>query len=97
MKNKFGCAPVEPNQLICIYVPEGDICIHVEGIDIYGRDYSKLYTVNTREKKMDKKIKKIQKDTKHLEKEEKALLKADKKRDAKCEYGEKMMKKKKKK
>lgn len=48
---------------------------------------------------MDKKIKKIQKDTKHLQKEEKDLLKADQKRDAVCELGEKakkMMHKKKK-
>jgi hypothetical protein len=46
---------------------------------------------------MDAKIKKLQKKTKDLEKGEAALLKADKKRDAKCEYGAKMMKKKKKK
>lgn len=45
---------------------------------------------------MDKKIHKIQKDTKKLEKEEKSLLKADKKRDKVCDYGAKMMKKKKK-
>jgi len=44
---------------------------------------------------MDKKIKRIMKDTKKVEKEEKSLLKADKKRDKKCEMGEKMMKKKK--
>jgi hypothetical protein len=43
---------------------------------------------------MDKKIKKIQHDTKKLEKEESSLLKADKKRDKVCDYGEKMMKKK---
>lgn len=43
---------------------------------------------------MDKKIKKIQKDTKKLEHEEKNLLKADKKRDKVCDYGEKMLKKK---
>ena len=45
---------------------------------------------------MDKKIKKLEAKTKSLLKGEKSLLKADKKRDAKCEYGEKMMKKKKK-
>ena len=45
---------------------------------------------------MDKKIHKIQKDTKKLQKEEKDLLKADKKRDKVCDYGEKMMKKRKK-
>jgi hypothetical protein len=45
---------------------------------------------------MDKKIKKLQKETEKLEKGEKALLKADKKRDKVCDYGEKMMKKKKK-
>lgn len=45
---------------------------------------------------MDKQIKKIQKDTKKLEKEESTLLKDDKKRDKVCDYGEKMMKKKKK-
>jgi hypothetical protein len=44
---------------------------------------------------MDKKIKKLQKDTKKLEKQEASLLKEDKKRDKVCEYGEKMMKKKK--
>lgn len=44
---------------------------------------------------MDKKIKKIQQKTKSLEKDESALLKADKKRDKVCDYGEKMMKKKK--
>jgi len=43
---------------------------------------------------MDKKIHKIQKDTKKLQKEEKDLLRADKKRDKVCDYGEKMMKKK---
>jgi hypothetical protein len=43
---------------------------------------------------MDKKIKRIIKDTKHVEKEGKSLLKADKKRDKVCDYGEKMMKKK---
>lgn len=45
---------------------------------------------------MDKKIKKLQKDTQKLAKEESSLLKADKKRDKICEYGEKMMKKRKK-
>lgn len=45
---------------------------------------------------MDKQIKKIQKDTKKLAKEESALLKADKKRDEVCDYGEKMLKGKKK-
>jgi len=44
---------------------------------------------------MDKKIKKIQKDTKKIEKEEKELLNADHKRDKVCDYGKKMMKKKK--
>ena len=44
---------------------------------------------------MDKKIKKMEKDTKKLVKEEKSLLKADKKRDKECEYGKKMMHKKK--
>lgn len=44
---------------------------------------------------MDKKIKKIQKDTKKLAHEEAQLLKEDKKRDKVCDYGEKMMKKKK--
>lgn len=44
---------------------------------------------------MDKKIKKLQKETKKLEKGEEELLKADKKRDKVCDYGEKMMKKKK--
>lgn len=44
---------------------------------------------------MDKKIKKIQKHTKNLAKEEKELLKADQKRDKVCDYGAKMMKKKK--
>jgi len=44
---------------------------------------------------MDKKIKKLQKETKKLEKGEKDLLKADHKRDKVCDYGEKMMKKKK--
>ena len=45
---------------------------------------------------MDAKIKKMQKKTKSLEKDESKLLKEDKKRDKFCEYGEKMMKKKKK-
>ena len=45
---------------------------------------------------MDKKIKKIIKNTKKVEKEEKSLLKEDKKRDKVCDYGEKMMKKKRK-
>lgn len=44
---------------------------------------------------MDKKIKSIQKTTKKLEKEESSLLKADKKRDKVCDYGKKMMMKKK--
>ena len=47
-----------------------------------------------KEDQMDKKIKEIQKDTKKLEKKEDGLLKADKKRDKVCDYGEKMMKKK---
>lgn len=42
---------------------------------------------------MDKKIKELQKQTKKLEKGESELLKADKKRDKVCDYGEKMMKK----
>jgi len=42
---------------------------------------------------MDKKIKQIQKDTKKLAREESNLLKADKKRDKVCDYGEKMLKK----
>jgi hypothetical protein len=45
---------------------------------------------------MDKKIKKMQKTTKKLEKEEDQLLKADHARDKVCDYGKKMMKKKKK-
>lgn len=45
---------------------------------------------------MDKKIKKLQKDTKKLAKQETELLKADKKRDKVCDYGEKAMKQKKK-
>jgi hypothetical protein len=45
---------------------------------------------------MDKKIKKMQKTTKKLESQEEQLLKADKKRDKVCDYGAKMMKKKKK-
>ena len=44
---------------------------------------------------MDSKIKAIQKKTKSLEKAEKELLSADKKRDKVCDYGKKMMKKKK--
>jgi len=44
---------------------------------------------------MDKKINKIKEETKDLVKKESALLKADKKRDKVCDYGEKMMKKKK--
>lgn len=46
---------------------------------------------------MDKQIKKIQKGTEKLAKEEGKLLKEDKKRDKVCDYGEKMMKDKKKK
>lgn len=45
---------------------------------------------------MDKKIKALEKGTSKLLKQEKSLLKADKKRDATCRAGEKMMKKKKK-
>jgi len=52
-------------------------------------------------RKMDKQIRKIErtvkKDNKKEEKQLKSLEKADKKRDKECEYGEKMMKKKKKK
>jgi hypothetical protein len=44
---------------------------------------------------MDKKIKSLVKDTKKLEKKEGELLKADHKRDKACDYGAKMMKKKK--
>lgn len=44
---------------------------------------------------MDKKIKKLQTETKKLAKDESSLLKADKKRDKACDYGEKMMKNKK--
>lgn len=44
---------------------------------------------------MDKKIKKLTSDTKKIVKEEKSLLKADKKRDKVCDYGKKMLKKKK--
>jgi hypothetical protein len=43
---------------------------------------------------MDKKIKKLEAKEKSLLKGTKSLLKADQKRDKKCEYGEKMMKKK---
>jgi hypothetical protein len=46
---------------------------------------------------MDKKIKRLQSETKKLAKDEAALLKADRKRDKTCDYGAKMMKKKKKK
>lgn len=49
-----------------------------------------------REKLMDKEIRKIEKDTGKVEKELKHLEKADKKRDKMCDYGAKMMKKKKK-
>lgn len=42
---------------------------------------------------MDKKIKKLQSQTKALAKGEASLLKADKKRDKVCDYGEKMLKK----
>ena len=45
---------------------------------------------------MDKKIKKIQVENRKEGKELKSLLKADKKRDKVCDYGEKMMHKKKK-
>lgn len=44
---------------------------------------------------MDKKIRKIERETKHVQKDLKGLEKADKKRDKTCEYGAKMMKKKK--
>ena len=46
---------------------------------------------------MDKKIKKIEKETGKVQKDLKGLEKADKKRDKMCDYGEKMMKKAKKK
>jgi len=52
-------------------------------------------TTTNKESKMDKKIKKLQKQTKKLVKGEAELLKADKKRDKACDYGEKMLKKKK--
>lgn len=45
---------------------------------------------------MDKKIKKIQKENKKEGKELKSLLKEDHKRDKACDYGAKIMKKKKK-
>lgn len=44
---------------------------------------------------MDKQIKKIEKETKKVEKDLKHLEKEDKKRDKVCDYGEKMMKKRK--
>lgn len=44
---------------------------------------------------MDKKIRKIEKETKTVGKDLKKLEKEDKKRDKVCDYGEKMMKKKK--
>lgn len=44
---------------------------------------------------MDKKIKKIEREVKHTEKDLRSLEKADKKRDKVCDYGKKMMKKKK--
>lgn len=47
------------------------------------------------EKQMDKQIRKIEKENKQEGKALKALEKADKKRDKVCDYGEKMMKKKK--
>lgn len=61
----------------------------------YGYGWS-ISLDNSRGDNMDDKIKKLQKDTKKLEKEESALLKADKKRDKVCEYGEREMKKDKK-
>lgn len=48
------------------------------------------------EKIVDKQIRKIEKETKKVGKDLKSLEKMDKKRDPKCEMGEKMMKKKKK-
>ncbi len=45
---------------------------------------------------MDKKIKKIEKESKKVGKDLKGLEKADKARDKVCDYGAKMMKKKKK-
>jgi hypothetical protein len=45
---------------------------------------------------MDAKIRKIEKEVKHTGKDLKKLEKADKKRDKVCDYGEKMLKKKKK-
>ena len=44
---------------------------------------------------MDKQIRKIKKETKKVEKDLTGLEKADKKRDKTCEYGAKMMMKKK--
>jgi len=46
---------------------------------------------------MDKQIRKIEKKVKGTEKNLKSLEKADKKRDKTCDYGAKMLKKKKKK
>lgn len=45
---------------------------------------------------MDKKIKALEKTTKKLQNGEKELLREDKKRDKVCDYGKKMMDKKKK-
>lgn len=44
---------------------------------------------------MDKKIRHIEKETKRVTKDLKSLEKADKKRDKVCDYGKKMMEKKK--
>jgi hypothetical protein len=53
--------------------------------------------VNLQDTYMDKKIAKISKENKKEGKDLKSLAKADKKRDKVCDYGEKMMKAKKKK
>lgn len=58
-------------------------------MDIEDRQYA-------RRMQMDKQIRKIEKETKKTGKDLKKLEKADKKRDKVCDYGEKMMKKKKK-
>lgn len=52
-------------------------------------------SLQTKDTPMDKQIRKIEKGVKKSEKELKGLEKADKKRDKVCDYGEKMMEKKK--
>lgn len=69
-----------------------DFCLSYElNCNLYGCEGH----CQQKEDEMDKKIKKLQKETKKLAKDESSLLKADKKRDKVCDYGEKMMKKKK--